>query len=212
MTNGHLILAGSEVTLPPGYIETEPISGGAAELYADAAGQVTLTSQAMNTVADNDYTFSIYCASVVTDSDFEVTPYISWYDADDNLLNTDTGSPITTGAGYQRPFVTALSPVNSAYATVGITFSGTAATDEIAIDAALFERSSGLNTFFDGNNGFAEQSDVLWEGGNTLANINHSRSHYYKNRYSSQERLVGTLDNWLTLGSTFELYFALPSQ
>jgi hypothetical protein len=34
--------------------------------------------------------------------------------------------------------------------------------------------------------------------------------HYYKNRYSSQERLVGTLDNWITLGSTFELYFAKP--
>lgn len=211
VTNGHLILAGSEVTPPPGYIDTEPISGGAAELYADVAGQVTLVSQAMDVIPGSDYTFSIYCASVVTGSNFSVTPYISWYDAGNVLISTDTGTPITTGAAYLRPYVTSSSPANAAYAGVGVFFTGTSATDEIAIDAALFERSSGLNTFFDGNHGFAEQSDVLWEGGNTLATINHARSHYYKNRYSSQERLIGTLDNWLTLGSTFELYFALPS-
>lgn len=212
VTNGHLILAGSEVGQPPGYIDTEPISDNAGELYADGAGLVTMASSSMNISPSNDYTFSIYCASVILGANFAVTPFISWYTQANVLISTVNGTPVTTSADYKRPYVTATAPNNAAHAKVGVTFIGTGPTNEIAVDAALFEKSSGLNTFFDGNHGFAEQSDVLWEGGNTLATVNHARSHYYKNRYSSQERLVGTLDDWLTLGSTFELYFALPSE
>ena len=187
------------------------ISGGAMELYASAAGLVTLTSDAMNVFANNDYTFSIYCsASELVGDSKVVTPYVSWYDSTSTLLLTTIGTPVSVGNTFLRPFVTDIAPSTAVTAKVGITWVATGAGgeltgNEITVDAALFEKSSFVNAYFDGSNGVAQLSDLFWEG-----TINASRSHYYRNRFSVESRLKAKLPDWITYGSTFELLLAQP--
>jgi phage tail-like protein len=187
-------------------------SSEAGEIYASAAGLVTLTSQAMPIFANNDYTFSIYTAAADSgDAPTAITPYISWYDVSNNLINTVQGSPLTATATLVRPFVTATAPSSAVTAKVGVTWTATGAGspgngNQIVVDAALFEKSAFVNSYFDGSNGVAQLSDLFWEG-----TINASRSHYYINRFAVQSRLVSTIPDWINLGSTFELFFAQPN-
>jgi len=189
-----------------------PISGGAMEMYASGSGLVTLTSSAMNILASNNYTFSIYCsASELVNDSKVVTPFINWYDATNALISTSTGSPTTVGNAYTRPFVTDIAPSIAVTAKVGITWTATGAGgestgNEITVDAALFEKSAFVNSYFDGNTGVTELSDLFWEG-----TANASRSHYYHNRFAIQSRLVAKLPDWITYGSTFELFLAQPN-
>jgi len=190
------------------------VSEGAMEIYASAAGLVTLTSNAMGILSNNDYTFSIYCSAkypVGGTNTKAVVPYIKWYDSSSVLISTATGDSITATNSFVRAYITSKAPEDAVTATVGITWTATAAGDEltgneISVDAALFEKSSFLNSYFDGSNGVASLTDLFWEG-NTP---NDGRSHYYKNRFSVQSRLVSTIPNWINLGSTFELFFAQP--
>ena len=185
------------------------ISGGAMEMYASAAGLVTLTSSSMPIFFGNDYTFSIYCAASEISGDSKIiTPFIKWYDSSSALISTVTGSPVTVGRTFGRPFVTSTAPETATTATVGITWTATGAGgeltgNEVAVDAALFEKSAFVNSFFDGSNGLAQLSDLFWEG-----DTNASRSHYYRNRFSVQSRLVAKLPDWINYGTTFELFFA----
>jgi hypothetical protein len=187
------------------------ISGGAMEIYASAAGTVTLTSSSMSIFAGNDYTFSIYCAASELSGDSKViTPFIKWYDSSSVLISTVIGTPLTVTGAYGRPFVTSIAPATAATATVGITWTATGVGgeltgNEVSVDAALFEKSAFVNSFFDGNNGLAQLSDLFWEG-----STNASRSHYYRNRFSVQSRLVTKLPDWINYGTTFELFFAQP--
>lgn len=189
------------------------VSGGAVEVYASAAGTVKVeTTNAMPIFASNDYTFSLYCMAeeLVGDSK-TVTPYISWYDASSNLLSTVTGTPVTTSNVFLRPYVTSTAPAASVTAKVGLTWTATAAGaegtgNEVTIDAALFEKSSFVNSYFDGSNGVADITDLFWEGNST----NNARSHYYKNRFAIQSRLIAQIPSWIHYGSTFELLLAQP--
>jgi hypothetical protein len=210
-TNGtlHLTTEESESVEANGSVS---VSGGAMEIYASAAGLVTLTSSSMPVFASNDYTFSIYCAAseLVGDSKV-VTPFIKWYNSSNSLIATITGEPVTAGASFVRPFVSEVSPTNAVTATVGITWTATGiggelTGNEITVDAALFEKSAFVNSYFDGNNGVAQLSDLFWQG-----TANDSRSHYYKNRFAVQSRLISKLPDWINYGSTFELLFAQPS-
>jgi len=70
----------------------------------------------------------------------------------------------------------------------------------------LFEKSAFVNSYFDGSNGLAQLSDLFWEG-----TANASRSHYYRNRFVVQSRLISKLPDWINYGSTFELFFAQPN-
>ena len=187
-------------------------SGEAGEIYASAAGTVTLTSASINVLSGNDYTFSIYTAATdAGDVPTSVTPYINWYDAANVLISTSNGQPVIASSTLVRPFITAISPNNAVTAKVGIKWTATAAGsagngNQVVVDAALFEKSAFVGSFFDGSNGVAQLSDLFWEG-----TPNASRSHYYRNRFAVQSRLVSTIPNWSNLGSTFELLFAQPS-
>jgi hypothetical protein len=187
-------------------------SAEAGEIYASAAGLVTLTSQAISIFPNNDYTFSIYTAAVdAGDSPTAITPYVSWYDVNNSLISTARGSSLTATATLVRPYVTSVAPTNAVTAKVGVTWTATAAGtpgtgNQIVVDAALFEKSSFVNAYFDGSNGLAQLSDLFWEG-----TANASRSHYYKNRFAVQSRLISKLPDWINYGSTFELLFAKPS-
>jgi hypothetical protein len=143
----------------------------------------------------------VYCFS--EDSSHAVTPYVSWYDSTGTLLSTTTGTALTADSTWVRPFVTAVAPSTAASAVVGITFTGASSASEVSVDAALMEKSAFVNSYFDGSNGVAELSDLFWEG---TANL--SRSHYYRNRFAVQSRLIAKLPDWITSGSTFELFFA----
>lgn len=212
MTNGTIAMSTSaeDILGVDGSITN---SAEAGEIYASAAGLVTLTSGAMPVFANNDYTFSLYVAA--TDSGnapTPVTPYIHWYDVSGALLSTDTGSHLTATHTFVRPYVTGIAPANAVTAKVGVTWTATAAGsathgNQIVVDSALFEKSAFVNTYFDGSNGVAELSDLFWEGNTPNA----SRSHYYRNRFAVESRLIAKLPNWIHYGSTFQLLFAQPN-
>lgn len=118
---------------------------------------------------------------------------------------TVSGASTTAYNGFWTILaVTANTKFTVTSASTGATSTATGLVkDEISVDAALFEKSAFLNSYFDGSNGVAALTDLFWEG---TANL--SRSHYYKNRFSVQSRLISTIPNWINLGSTFELWFA----
>jgi len=184
----------------------------AGEMYASAAGTVTLSSAPMDILANNDYTFSIYsCATDPGDSPTPVTAFIKWYDSSNSLISTATGTPQTATTHFVRPFVTDIAPDTAATAVVGITWHATAAGsansgNQVVVDSALFEKSSSVNTYFDGAHGVAELSDVFWEG-----TTDDSRSHYYKNRFAIESRLIAKIPDWVNSGSAFQLFFAQPN-
>ena len=201
-TNSTATLSGNEVGVDPDAPSVN-ISGGSAEVDPIAAGLVTVTSSSMPIFANNDYTFSIYAYDDT--SSYSLTPFISWYDDSNTLISTYTGTPTTSNSAWARPSITELAPSNAVTAKVGLTWTATSALDDIYLDAALFEKSAFVNSFFDGSNGLAELSDLFWEG-----TVNASRSHYYRNRFSVQSRLVAKLPDWINYGTTFELFLAQP--
>ena len=154
------------------------------------------------------YTFSVY-AQVATGTE-TVTPAIVWYDSSQVAIGSPisgTATPITaTGTAWNRPYVTATAPSNAAYAHVQVSW--TAVVGEVLwFDAALFENTSSVSTYFDGSYGPATANDLFWEGGV----VNGSRSHYYKHRYAIQDRLAGAaLDSQLNTGTTVAIYLAQP--
>jgi len=187
------------------------LSSEAGEIYASAAGLVTLTSSAMPIFAGNDYTFSVACvATDPGDSPTPVTPYISWYDSTDTLILSTEGSTVTATNTYAQLYVTSLAPSNAVTARAGITWTATGAGsggngNQVVVDTALFEKSAFVGEYFDGNTGVAELSDLFWEG-----TPSQSRSHYYRNRFAVQSRLVANIPSWINFGSTFELFLAQP--
>ena len=203
--NATTILTIDETEYPSGDT-VEPISGGAVEIYSVVAGLVTITSSPMAVSAGNDYTFSIYSASLIPDTSYQSSVFINWYDNTDTLISTSSSEGFTLEPSYSRPSVTDFAPTGAVTATVGLIWDADEADREILLDAALFEKSAFVNSFFDGSNGVASLTDLFWEGDVSNA----GRSHYYKNRFSVQSRLIATLPDWLPFGSTFELFFAQP--
>jgi hypothetical protein len=188
-------------------------SSEAGEIYAADAGLVTLNSSAMNVFANNDYTFSIYVAATdAGDVPTPVTAQISWYDSSSSLISVVQGVPLTATRSFVRPFATGTAPANAVTAVVSLTWTATAAGsptqgNQIVVDSALFEKSAFVNAYFDGSNGVAELSDLFWEG----SSPNAARSHYYRNRFAVESRLIAKLPNWLHYGTTFQLLFAQPN-
>lgn len=206
VTNGSLTLASAEVE-PGDNAPSVNISGGSVEIYSADAGLVTLASSAMSVFAGNDYTFSMYAYTEVGTIVRSVTPYVSWYDSSSSLISTHTGTAVTSVVGsWVRPYVTVSAPSNAVTAVVGVTWTAPGSDYEITVDAALFEKSSFVLSYFDGSNGVANLTDLFWEGNSS----NNGRSHYYINRFAVQSRLIKTIPDWINLGSTFELLLAQP--
>lgn len=189
------------------------VSGNALKLTASGT---SVLLKSTTTTADlmpihypsTSYTFSVY-AQVATGTE-TITPAIVWYDSSKVAIGSPisgTATPITaTGTAWNRPYVTATAPSNAAYAHVQVSW--TAVVGEVIwFDAALFENTSSVSTYFDGSYGPATANDLFWEGGV----VNGSRSHYYKHRYAIQDRLAGAaLDSQLNTGTTVAIYLAQP--
>lgn len=164
------------------------------------------TSQQMGIYyPDTSYTFSIYAlALTATES---ATLSITWYDSSHVLISTNTSSSTTVlTSDWVRLSLTATAPSTSAYATVSVNFT-TTSTHDVLLDYGLFENTGSVLNYFDGSVGPGSVYDLIWEG-NAL---NAGRSHYYKNRLTTQTRLIGaTLTSVLPLGSSISTYIGQP--
>ena len=156
------------------------------------------------------YAFSVYANT--PSSTQTLLPQILWYDINKVLISTASGTAITTAAGtlkttWSQASIISVAPATAAFAMVQLTWT-TTSTSILNLDAALFENSSFVNSYFDGDKGLGATSDFLWEGGTPYANV--ARSHYYKNRFAIQSRIGGYLTDNLTNGTTLALYLAQP--
>ena len=194
-----------------------PTSAGACKVMANTTSAVsvvsaTSTSDYTKVYEGNAYTFSGYFV-MSNDGSPTITQQIylgvKWYDSSYNFIFEDLSQletiPLATG-GFQRSHVTATAPIGAAYAVVDILWPyPTAAGYGILMDSLMFEKSSFANDYFDGNYGYADSADLVWEGV-----ANQSRSHYYRNRGAIYYRLRATLPDFLPTGSTFATYYAQP--
>jgi hypothetical protein len=195
------------------------LSGDSFKLTATASGTVnvkswdgTTTSQLMPIhYPSTSYIFSIYLQKDAALSGSEsVTPYIAWYDSSGTQIGSNiagtTTSVTASGINWNRASVTAIAPSNAYSAVVGIDWVAVNGRS-LWLDSSLFENSSALAPFFNGNTGPGNANDLLWEGGATNA----ARSHLYKNRFAIQTRLGDyAVENQLNLGSTVAIYLAQP--
>ena len=106
---------------------------------------------------------------------------------------------------FTRNSYSYLSPSNASYAKPYFFWENALTGETIHIDSTMFERSTIAKPYFDGGVGFTSASDLIWEEG-----IHSSRSHYYKNRVSTQLRLIEQLPEYLTSGTTFAVFLAQP--
>ena len=169
----------------------------------------TTTAQLMGIhYPSTDYTFSVFCQGTIQAN--TATASIDWYNSSYSFISTTTGTvkSLTTylsATAWDKVSVTGNAPATAAYAAVKVTFA-TAVGNTVALDSALFERSSYLELFFDGDEGPGQETDFMWEG-----TADASRSHYYKNYAVVNSRLRnGALDNYLLLGTPLALYYAQP--
>lgn len=165
------------------------------------------TSQQMGIYyPDTSYTFSVYALALTATESATVS--IKWYDISHALLSTSTSGAFSVEtSSWTRLYKTATAPSTAAYATVSVDFT-TTNTHEMLLDLALLENTGSVLEYFDGSNGPAGSYDLMWEGNL----INAARSHYYKNRLTTQTRLVGpVIDNEIVIGSSIATYIAQPA-
>jgi hypothetical protein len=156
---------------------------------------------------DTAYTFSIYAQTAGGTSE-TVVPYIYWYNSNKTLISYLAGDPIVVNAAsWGRASVSSVAPSTAAYADVQLVWVPAGSSGNIYVDSALFENSPFVLDYFDGNTGYSNIAELIWEGGNPDA----GRSHYYKNRVSIQNRLhSGVLNEYVGQGSTYALYLGQP--
>ena len=151
------------------------------------------------------YSFSVY-AQLSTGGNEEITPSIVWYDEDKNVISTTAGEEFfisSTGTVWDRVTQIATAPATAAYAHVQLDWQVIDG-NVLILDSAVFENVGVILPYFDGDTGPSDVSDLFWEGAE-----NASRSHLYKNRFAVQSRLTDELlEGYVTLGTTFAVYFA----
>jgi hypothetical protein len=215
VTGGTLAVATDEYV--PNQSYNVPTSAGAGEVYSSGTAAVavvsaTSTSNYMKVYEGNSYTFSGYFVMSLDGSPTiaqQIYLGIKWYDSSYNVLFEDLSElntlPFSAG-GFNRLYVTATAPLGAAYAVAEVLWPyPTAAGYGILMDSLMFEKSAFANDYFDGNFGYADSADLVWEG-----TANQSRSHYYRNRGAIYYRLKATLPDFLPTGSTFATYYSQP--
>lgn len=108
---------------------------------------------------------------------------------------------------FVRNSFSALSPANASYAKIKFIWDNPLTSQTIYLDSCMFERSTIAKPYFDGSTGFSSSDDLIWEG-----NPYESRSHYYKNRISTQLRLIAQLPDYLVNGTPFTILLAQPEE
>ncbi len=130
---------------------------------------------------------------------------IIWYDQSGLVIYSSTTAPVPIDSGdWQRLEVTAISPPNAVTASVSIDYIAPMMGSEVYLDAVLFEKAAFVSPYFDGEAGYAQLGDTLWESGDPI----NSRSHYYKNREVVTKRLLQVLPDYLPTGSPWAVFVA----
>lgn len=185
------------------------VSGYAIELYPNAPLVQLRSEQITSVLSGNSYAFSIYAqlenyGGTPGPLDL-ITATIEWYDSGDVLIGSSVGTPLQGSfSEWTRPSVVGTAPEGVSYAVVVASWTPSSYDLSIVFDAALFEKNAFVDSYFDGTSGFANVSDLMWEG-----TPNESRSHYYKNFATIYSRLNEMIPEYLTYGSTFELEYAM---
>lgn len=110
-----------------------------------------------------DYTFSGYVRAASTTR--LVTPTISWISASGVVLGSDVGAQVSeTSTGWTRISVTGQAPVGAATALLQVLWNASTVNEVHYFDAALFEQSSTLSTYFDGSIAASGSLSYAWNG------------------------------------------------
>jgi hypothetical protein len=189
-----------------------PGAGQSLVVRPASVAQVTVRSEnVLNLTPNTTYTFSFYAeyfnegaGPTTTDAVFAS---IQWRDSSGNVLKSNLGAAYSHAgtSGWVRPHVTSTAPATFAYATVSVVWAPSSTSVSLVLDQALFEESPFVNTYFDGNTGVSSLANLDWEGTPNL-----SKSQYYRNREVTEVRLNKDLPNYLTAGTTFQIYFFQP--
>jgi hypothetical protein len=120
-------------------------------------------------------------------------------------LATVNGTATPNGVWY-RISATSTAPSTAAKASIKVSWTPSNSGAVVYLEDALFEKSSFVLSYFDGDkSGETDTDSLVWEG---VADS--SRSHYYKNKNNVEVRLQNELDKYLLVGTTHALYFAQP--
>jgi hypothetical protein len=189
-----------------------PGAGQSLVVRPASVAPVTVKSEnVLNLTPNTTYTFSVYAeyfnegaGPTPTDTVFAS---IQWRDSSGNVLKSNLGAAYSHAgtSGWIRPNVTSTAPATFAYATVSVVWAPSSTSVSLVLDQALFEESPFVNTYFDGNTGVSSLANLDWEGTPNL-----SKSQYYRNREVTEVRLNKDLPNYLTAGTTFQIYFFQP--
>ena len=178
---------------------------GTTALKVAASGTSAVVSQSeslISVVGGAPYALSAYAQGPATDS---VVASISYYDALDTLISTDTGTSVTLAPGvWERVSVLGTAPSNAVSAKIAFTYA-TANTHLVYLDAVLFEVASYVQEYFDGAHGYYQTDDLLWEDGDATS----GRSLYYRNRTTVTKRLSTVLPDYLPLGAPYALFVGI---
>jgi hypothetical protein len=191
---------------PPGIL-------GALAVTASSAGNMIVSFPSIAVVPGEPYSWSAYLQAIATGRTVTLTE--NFY----NSLNALVGTKQTVGADVTGLFtrisvINAIAPASASTATAQITISGAANNEVHWLTGALFEPTSYLNSYFDGNfspNGTftplsTTTADYFFEGP-----PNESISDYYPNLPTKVNRLQEILPDFIPIGSTFTILYG-PSR
>jgi hypothetical protein len=215
VTNGTIAIAAGEVAAKSS--SNVASSAYAGKVYATNTDTVTVSHCAASNTANyipvsssQSYTWSGY---FIMSSDNNPTIneniklQISWYDSTKTLLGAVNSVlqkvPFNSTNSLARFYFTASAPETAAYAIAQWVWTPSTVGNGILFDQLLFEKTSYLQDYFDGNYGTADQNDLLWQGASSS-----SRSHYYRNRNATYGRLDSTLVDYLPANTNYAVYYA----
>jgi microcystin-dependent protein len=125
----------------------------------------------IKTTPAEPYTFSIYVKSQVSRN---VTLSIQWYNDLNTILSTAISTIDTTTVGSWKRFnITATAPTGAVSAVPFLKIAGMLAGEIHKVDAAMFEKTSELRQYFDGDSNLS-----TWINNNNISNLKEGESRY----------------------------------
>lgn len=159
---------------------------GISSLKLTASGTSTMSissptgTSGMPVTPSTPYVASIYANATSTTSR-NISMNITWYNSLGNVISTTTAvsAAIVSTDGWKR-FSTGvqISPASSAFASVSISYVTPAISDVVNFDAALFENSAILDTYFDGSYSGAKWASAISNSTSSITNSTDGKLRY----------------------------------
>lgn len=193
--------AGADATLDPtGAIEGSDSSVRMTATDADLCSAVSISKVAVQGGDQNALSAYVKATPGTT-----ARLSIIWYDEADQSIGQVTTIPVSlTLSSWTRIPFTAISPSNAVTAEIAVDFEPAAIGSVMYVDAVLFEKAAFVVDYFDGNTGYKQLGDTVWDNASTI----NGRSHYYKNREVVTKRLFSVLSDYLPTGTPWAVFVA----